>query len=53
MVCPFDSLERQALLEAPDLHERARTLRTLLRIDMHQSPGDPDDDTPDGRHMAS
>jgi uncharacterized protein len=35
MVCPFDPLEKQALLEAPTLTERAQTLRTLLRIDSH------------------
>ena len=29
-VCPFDSLERQALLEAPDLARRAETLTTLM-----------------------
>ena len=29
-VCPFETLERQALLEAPDLAARADTLATLL-----------------------
>jgi Lon protease-like protein len=29
-VCPFDMLERQALLEAPDLSTRADTLATLM-----------------------
>ncbi|WP_448580638.1 LON peptidase substrate-binding domain-containing protein [Thermaurantiacus sp.] len=29
-VCPFDPLERQALLEAPDLPRRAETLTTLM-----------------------
>jgi Lon protease-like protein len=29
-VCPFDLLERQALLEAPDLAARAETLATLM-----------------------
>ena len=39
MVCPFDPAEKQALLEAPDEDERARTLRTLLEIDTHQPTG--------------
>lgn len=32
MICPFDAGEKQALLEAPDLAERARRLFTLLEI---------------------
>ncbi len=51
MICPFDPLEKQALLEAVSLTERAQTLRTLLRIDMHETPHDPDE-TPQ-RRMAS
>ena len=49
MVCPFDPAEKQALLEAADEPERARTLRTLLEIDTHQTtePG------PDGPVRAS
>jgi Lon protease-like protein len=49
MVCPFDPAEKQALLEAQDEPERARTLRTLLEIDTHQTaePG------PDGPVRAS
>lgn len=43
MVCPFEAAEKQALLEAPTLGERAQTLRTLLRIDTHEPPDDPDD----------
>lgn len=35
MACPFDVAEKQALLEAPDLAERAEALRTLLAIDSH------------------
>jgi len=31
-VCPFESLERQALIEAPDLGARADMLTTLLRF---------------------
>ncbi len=53
MVCPFDPLEKQALLEASDLAERATTLRTLLSIDTHEAPEDPDDDTPPARRFAS
>ncbi|MBW6400308.1 LON peptidase substrate-binding domain-containing protein [Roseomonas sp. HJA6] len=32
MVCPFEASEKQALLEAADTTERARTLVTLLRM---------------------
>lgn len=35
--CPFGPLEKQALLEAPDVTERAQTLIALLDMDM---PGD-------------
>ena len=45
MVCPFNAAEKQALLEAPDEDERARTLRTLLEIDTHQ-PNEPGPDRP-------
>jgi len=31
--CPFEAAEKQALLEAPSLADRARTLITLLEID--------------------
>ncbi len=31
-VCPFEPAERQALLEAPDLAQRARTLTALMRF---------------------
>jgi Lon protease-like protein len=40
MVCPFDPLEKQALLEAPTAAARAETLLTLLRIDSHAAPAD-------------
>ena len=33
MVCPFDVREKQALLEAPDVTERARMLEALMRMD--------------------
>ncbi len=40
MVCPFDPLEKQALLEAPTQAARGETLLTLLRIDSHAAPAD-------------
>ena len=41
MVCPFDPVERQALLEAADSPARAETLVTLLEIGAHpQQQGD-------------
>ena len=41
MVCPFQPLEKQALLEARDFLDRARTLATLLQIGSRE-----DDDIP-------
>ena len=35
MGCPFAAQEKQALLEAPGLRERAETLLAILRIEMH------------------
>ena len=32
IICPFEPAEKQALLEAPDLKERAHTLITLLEL---------------------
>jgi Lon protease-like protein len=40
MACPFDPLEKQALLEAPSPADRAQTLLALLRIDTHQPPSE-------------
>ncbi len=37
MVCPFDPAEKQALLEAPGLTDRAATLLTLLQMGAHAS----------------
>lgn len=45
MICPFPPAEKQALLEAPTLPERARTLRTLLEMAGHESEED-------GQHSA-
>ena len=52
MVCPFDPVEKQALLESANLLDCCATLHTLLRIDSHESPEDPDDHHP-GRRMTS
>ena len=40
MVCPFEPAEKQALLEAPTLTERAGTLLALLQMDTHESASD-------------
>ena len=37
MVCPFGSLEKQALLEAPTLQERGETMLTLLEMSLHDN----------------
>ena len=36
MVCPFDPVEQQALIESASAADRAGTLLALLRIDSHQ-----------------
>lgn len=41
MALPFDTAEKQALVEAPDLSARAEVLTTLMRIDAAE-PGDGD-----------
>ncbi len=46
MVCPFEPMEKQALLEAPTLADRAQALRALLRIDAHDQQNDEDGSTP-------
>ena len=40
MVCPFEAVEKQALLEATDSSARADTLVTLLQIGAHSGNGD-------------
>ena len=40
MLCPFDSEERQALLEAPGLTERRETLVTLIEFALHGGSGE-------------
>ena len=32
MICPFDPREKQALLESPNMHDRAETLLKLLQM---------------------
>jgi len=39
MVCPFDPAEKQALLEAPKVADRASTLLTLLQMGAHATDG--------------
>ena len=43
MLCPFDTAEKQALLEAPTEHDRAGDLLALLRMAVHEgeNPGRP------------
>lgn len=38
MICPFDALEKQALLEAPCLSERARRLIAMIEMAMLDPP---------------
>ena len=40
MVCPFGSLEKQALLEARTLQERGETMLTLLEMSLHDLKDD-------------
>tara|TARA_R110002012_G_scaffold15851_1_gene62273 strand:- start:1364 stop:2023 length:660 start_codon:yes stop_codon:yes gene_type:complete len=40
MVCPFGSLEKQALLEAPTLQERGETMLALLEMSLHDLKDD-------------
>lgn len=39
MICPFAVAEKQALLEAPTLSQRARTLLALLQMAGHETDG--------------
>ena len=41
MACPFDPAEKQALLEAPTLADRATILLALLRMGAHVAPDAP------------
>src|SRR5215471_4234948 len=38
MICPFDPSEKQALLEAPDLEERARLLTAIVEMAVVHRP---------------
>jgi uncharacterized protein len=40
MICPFDPSEKQALLEAPDLAERARLLTAIVEMAIMQPPSE-------------
>jgi len=40
MICPFDPSEKQALLEATDLVERARLLTTIVEMAVMQPPSE-------------
>jgi uncharacterized protein len=40
MICPFDPSEKQALLEAPDLAERARLLTAIVEMTTMQRPSE-------------
>ncbi len=42
MICPFDSREKQALLECATLQQRAETLTALLQMGVFDSSGKPD-----------
>ena len=40
MICPFDPTEKQALLEAPTLEERAEMMISLVEMAIHAPGGD-------------
>src|SRR5690242_13898899 len=40
MICPFDPREKQALLEAPDLDERARLLTAIVEMAVMHRPSE-------------
>jgi len=40
MICPFDPREKQALLEAPDLDERARLLTAIVEMALMHRPSE-------------
>ena len=40
MVCPFEASEKQALLEAPDLNDRARLLTAIVEMTVMNQPAD-------------
>jgi Lon protease-like protein len=42
MICPFDPREKQALLEAVDMQERATALIKLLQMGLFETGGSPD-----------
>ncbi|MBA4333594.1 MAG: peptidase S16, partial [Methylobacterium sp.] len=42
MMCPFGPREKQALLEAPTLKERAEVLVAITEIELARNGGDPE-----------
>ena len=40
MVCPFEPSEKQALLEAPDLDERAKLLTAIVEMAVMDQPSE-------------
>lgn len=50
MVCPFAPNEKQALMEAKDIAQRARTMMTLMQMDVAGPPGGPANDGPSLRN---
>jgi uncharacterized protein len=40
MICPFEPSEKQALLEAPDLTERARLLTAIVEMAVLNQPSE-------------
>jgi Lon protease-like protein len=42
MICPFDPREKQALLEARSIEDRAKTLMTLLQMGVFEAGGKPE-----------
>ena len=40
MICPFDPSEKQVLLEAPDLGERARLLTAIVEMAVMHRPSE-------------
>jgi Lon protease-like protein len=49
MICPFGPREKQALLEAPDLTDRAKMLLALIEMAVHEGGGGGDGE-PAARH---
>ena len=37
MICPFESREKQALLETQNMSERSKLLTSLIEMELHSS----------------